>query len=108
MEEDSPGGREEGRTFWGGLRAFLFGDDGEASLRDEIEEALESREGEAPRVGDLSAAERQMMSTVSSPARVPSTSCHSSASKATAIGCAPPGRVWSTISSPTPSMAVKR
>ena len=64
MEEDSPGGREEGRTFWGGLRAFLFGDDGEASLRDEIEEALESREGEAPRVGDLSAAERQMLRNI--------------------------------------------
>jgi CBS domain containing-hemolysin-like protein len=64
MEDDSPGGREEGRTFWGGLRAFLFGDEGEASLRDEIEEALESREGEAPRVGDLTAAERQMLRNI--------------------------------------------
>ncbi len=64
MEDDSPGGREEGRTFWGGLRAFLFGDDGEATLRAEIEEAIESHEGEAPRVGDLSLAERQMLRNI--------------------------------------------
>ena len=46
------------------------------------------------------------MRTVSSPAIVPITSGHSSASRATPIGCAPPGSVWSTISSPTPSIAV--
>ena len=55
MEDDSPGGHEvEGRTFWSGLRNLLFGDDSEAMLRDEIEEAIENREGEVPRVGDLS------------------------------------------------------
>ena len=64
MDEDSPGDREEGRSFWGGLRAFLFGDDQESSLRDEIEDALENREGEAPRAGDLSAAERQMLKNI--------------------------------------------
>jgi CBS domain containing-hemolysin-like protein len=64
MEDDSPGVGEEGRTFWGGLRAFLFGDDGEATLRAEIEEAIESHEGEAPRVGDLSLAERQMLRNI--------------------------------------------
>ena len=49
MEDDSPGDREDGRSFWGGLRGLLFGGDGEATLRDEIEEAIESREGETPR-----------------------------------------------------------
>jgi CBS domain containing-hemolysin-like protein len=64
MDDDSPSGREEGRSFWGGLRALLFGDDSEATLRDEIEEAIENREGEVPRVGDLSAAEREMLRNI--------------------------------------------
>ena len=64
MEDDSPGAQENGRTFWSGLRAFLFGDDSEATLRDEIEEAIESREGEVPRVGDLSNVERQMLRNI--------------------------------------------
>ncbi len=65
MEDDSPGApANEGRTFWSGLRAFLFGDDSEATLRDEIEEAIESREGEVPRVGDLSHVERQMLRNI--------------------------------------------
>ena len=64
MDDDSPGDREQGRTFWGGLRAFLLGDDQESSLRDEIEDALENREGEAPRAGDLNAAERLMLKNI--------------------------------------------
>ena len=48
-------------SFWRGLRTFLFGDDGEATLRAEIEEAIESHEGEVPAVGDLSPVERQML-----------------------------------------------
>jgi CBS domain containing-hemolysin-like protein len=64
MEDDSPGDREDGRTFWSGLRAFLFGEESEATLRDEIEEAIESREGEVPRVGDLSHVERQMLRNI--------------------------------------------
>jgi CBS domain containing-hemolysin-like protein len=64
MEEDSPGGREDGRTFWSSLRSLLFGDDNEATLRDEIEEAIENRKGEAPRVGDLSDEERRMLSNI--------------------------------------------
>ena len=64
MEDDSPDGRENGRTFWSGLRTLLFGDDSEATLRDEIEEAIESREGEVPRVGDLSHVERQMLRNI--------------------------------------------
>ena len=61
MEDDSPGPREEGRSFWGGLRDLIFGGGGEATLRDQIEEAIENREGEDPRRGDLSEVERQML-----------------------------------------------
>ena len=61
MDDDSPSGRGNGRTFWSGLRTLLFGEENGATLRDEIEEAIESREGEAPRVGDLSGVERQML-----------------------------------------------
>src|SRR3954468_11025144 len=49
------------RSIWRGIRAMLFGDDSEATLREEIEEAIESHEGEAPIVGDLSPIERQML-----------------------------------------------
>jgi CBS domain containing-hemolysin-like protein len=61
MEDDSPGQREEGRSFWGGLRSLIFGGNGEATLRDEIEEAIENREGEDLRRGDLSHVEREML-----------------------------------------------
>jgi CBS domain containing-hemolysin-like protein len=60
MEDDSSE-RSNGRTFWSGLRTFLFGNDSESTLRDEIEEAIENREGEVPQVGDLSHVERQML-----------------------------------------------
>lgn len=60
MPDDSSSA-PNGRSFWGGLRTFLFGNEGETSLRDEIEEAIDSHEGEAPRVGDLSHVERQML-----------------------------------------------
>ena len=59
MEDHSGSDRE--RTVWGGLRALLFGDGGESTLRDEIEEAIENREGEDPSGGDLSQVERQML-----------------------------------------------
>ena len=61
MEEDSRSGGDQGRTVWSGLRALLFGGGDESTLRDEIEEAIENREGEDPRVGDLSQVERQML-----------------------------------------------
>ena len=64
MDDDSPSGREDGRSFWSGLRSFLFGGDDEATLRDEIAEAIENREGEVPQVGDLSAAEREMLRNI--------------------------------------------
>src|SRR4028119_1411482 len=50
-----------GGSFWRKLSAFLFGDDGETTLRDQIEEVIESREGQPPAVGDLSHVERQML-----------------------------------------------
>ena len=61
MEDDSRSGQDDGRGLWGGLRALIFGSNGEATLRDEIEEAIENREGEIPRGGDLSHVERQML-----------------------------------------------
>ena len=61
MPDDSSSSAHGGRTFWSGLRTALFGDDGEATLREEIEEAIESHEGEAPAVGDLTPIERQML-----------------------------------------------
>src|SRR3990170_1730788 len=46
---------------WRGMRSLLFGDDGETSLRDQIEEAIDEAEGEEPVTGDLSPHERQML-----------------------------------------------
>src|SRR5688500_776992 len=60
-EHSSRGAEGSGRSFWRGLRTLLFGDDSEATLRNQIEEVIESHEGEAPKVGDLSPIERQML-----------------------------------------------
>ena len=59
MADDSSA--TNGRTVWRSLRTFLLGHDGEATLRDQIEEAIENSEGEPPAVGDLSHVERQML-----------------------------------------------
>ena len=65
MENDEPdissAGQANGRSFWGGLRAALFGEEQEATLRDQIEEAIDESENEAPKIGDLSNVERQML-----------------------------------------------
>jgi CBS domain containing-hemolysin-like protein len=67
MDQDEPdisrssSGTEGGRSFWGGLRAALFGEEQEATLRDQIEEAIDESEEEAPKVGDLTHVERQML-----------------------------------------------
>jgi CBS domain containing-hemolysin-like protein len=61
MADDSSSSAQNGRSFWQGLRTLLFGDDGETTLRDELEEVIESHEGEVPAVGDLSHVERQML-----------------------------------------------
>ena len=50
-----------GRSVWRALRTLLFGDESESTLRHQIEEAIESHEGEQPVVGDLSPVERQML-----------------------------------------------
>ena len=53
---------DEGRSrLWRGMRALIFGDDGETMLRDQIEEAIDDAEGERPISGDLSPNERQML-----------------------------------------------
>ena len=46
---------------WRGMRALIFGDDGETTLREQIEEAIDEAEGERPISGDLSPHERQML-----------------------------------------------
>jgi CBS domain containing-hemolysin-like protein len=65
MQDDdadiSSTGRSNGRSFWGGLRAALFGEEEEATLRDQIEEAIDESENEAPKIGDLTNVERQML-----------------------------------------------
>lgn len=60
-DDSSSGAQQNGRTFWQGLRTMVFGEEGEASLRDQIEDAIESHEGEIPRFGDLTLVERQML-----------------------------------------------
>ena len=61
MPDDDESGERSGHSFWRGLRTFLFGEESEATLRAEIEEAIESHEGEPPAVGDLTPIERQML-----------------------------------------------
>jgi CBS domain containing-hemolysin-like protein len=61
MDDQASTPREGSGTFWRGLRTFLFGEESEATLREEIEEVIESHEGEVPAVGDLSPIERQML-----------------------------------------------
>jgi len=56
MPDDSNSGR-----LWAGIRGLIFGSDPEPTLRDQIEEAIEEHEDEAPAKGDLSGAERQML-----------------------------------------------
>jgi magnesium and cobalt transporter len=56
MSDNDDGGR-----LWIGLRSLIFGSDNEPTLRDQIEEAIDSHEDEAPAQGDLSPAERQML-----------------------------------------------
>ncbi|HEX7854311.1 MAG TPA: hemolysin family protein [Sphingobium sp.] len=53
----------EGGRIWRGLRALLFGEEPETSLREELEHTIDEYEGDAatpPAKGDLSPVERQM------------------------------------------------
>jgi CBS domain containing-hemolysin-like protein len=52
---------EGGSRLWRGMRALLFGEDHEATLRDQIEEAIDDAEDEPIKRGDLSPIERQML-----------------------------------------------
>ena len=52
---------DNGSRLWRGMRALIFGDDGETTLRDQIEEAIDEAEGERPISGDLSPHERQLL-----------------------------------------------
>jgi CBS domain containing-hemolysin-like protein len=52
---------EGGNRLWRGMRALLFGEDHEATLRDQIEEAIDDAEDEPIKRGDLSPTERQML-----------------------------------------------
>ena len=54
----SPAG--QGGNLWSGLRHLLFGEDAEPTLRDQIAEAIEEHEDDAPNARDLSPAERIM------------------------------------------------
>src|SRR5690349_11228191 len=56
--------QEGGNRLWRGMRALIFGEDNEPTLREEIEEAIDEAEesqGGRPVAGDLSPAERQML-----------------------------------------------
>ncbi|HEX4761189.1 MAG TPA: hemolysin family protein [Sphingomicrobium sp.] len=50
-----------GSSLWRGMRALIFGDENEPTLRDEIEDAIDEAEESRPVAGDLSPAERQML-----------------------------------------------
>ena len=52
---------EPGSRLWRGMRALIFGDDGETSLRDQIEDAIDASETVPTQRGDLSPIERQML-----------------------------------------------
>ena len=52
---------DTGSRLWRGLRSLMFGDDGETTLRDQIEEAIDDAEDDKPKQGDLSPLERQML-----------------------------------------------
>ncbi len=51
----------QGGNLWSGLRHLLFGEDAEPTLRDQIAEAIEEHEDDAPNARDLSPAERIML-----------------------------------------------
>ena len=52
---------EGGSRLWRGMRALIFGEDHEATLRDQIEDAIDEADATAPKRGDLSVLERQML-----------------------------------------------
>jgi len=52
---------EGGSRLWRGMRALIFGEDHDATLRDQIEDAIDEADAEPLKRGDLSPTERQML-----------------------------------------------
>jgi len=52
---------EGGSRIWRGMRALIFGEDHEATLRDQIEDAIDEADAEPFKRGDLNPVERQML-----------------------------------------------
>ena len=52
---------EGGSRIWRGMRALIFGEDHEATLRDQIEDAIDEADAEPIKRGDLSPIERQKL-----------------------------------------------
>jgi len=52
---------EGGSRLWRGMRALIFGEDYDATLRDQIEDAIDEAETGKEKRGDLSGLERQML-----------------------------------------------
>ncbi len=52
---------EGGSRLWRGMRSLIFGEDHEATLRDKLEDAIDEADAAAPKRGDLSPLERQML-----------------------------------------------
>jgi CBS domain containing-hemolysin-like protein len=52
---------EGGSRLWRGMRTLLFGEDHDATLRDKLEDAIDEADAAAPKRGDLSPLERQML-----------------------------------------------
>ena len=50
-----------GSRLWRGMRALIFGEDHDATLRDKLEDAIDEADAAAPKRGDLSPLERQML-----------------------------------------------
>ena len=61
MPEGSSSGESAWTNAWRALRARVLGRDPDATLRDQIEEAIEDHRGDAESAGDLSATERTML-----------------------------------------------
>ena len=55
---------DSGSRLWRGMRALIFGDESEQTLRNEIEEAIDEAEDSRPVAGDLSPAERDMLRNI--------------------------------------------
>ena len=52
---------DTGSRLWRGMRALIWGEDSEQTLREEIEEAIDEAEESRPVAGDLTPLERQML-----------------------------------------------